>query len=135
MTDQDNKRLAGLLKVVDPKRATRVPATDHDVGMRPLTGRTVTITGRKVNGERYIRTLSNCSYVPGRGMGFHRIEGLDIATGTVKTFRLIDVETLQLRLGGPVLKGADLVATIDHHLRNGQGAVEQVYVDEAEVAA
>src|SRR5438067_1386506 len=108
---------------VPARYPSRPPATDYGVGMLPLTGRTVTISGRKVDGTPYTRTLANCSYVPGRGRGEHRIEGLDIGTGEVRCFRLALVETLQLRLGGPVLHGVDLVATIDDHIAKGTGPV------------
>lgn len=106
------------------------PATDHGVGLRLITGRTVTLRGKKVDGTPFVRTLANCTYVPGRGLAYHTVVGLDIAINRVRSFRLCTVETLTLRASGVELRGADLCATIEHHLRLGQGPVEKLVVNE-----
>lgn len=112
------------------------PATDYGVGMLPLTGRTLLIAGSKADGTPYVRTLANCSFVPGKGKAEHRIEGLDISVGEVRSFRLRLIETVRLRVGGPPILGADLVATMEHHIKNGVGPVTKVEAqDDGKVAA
>lgn len=108
------------------------PATDWHVGCLPLTGRTVVVSGTKVNGEVFARTLSNVSFVPGR-LGQHTVVGLDVSLGEVRTFRLATVRTLALLTNGNVVfRGVDLVATIDHHLGLGGGQEQTpVYFREA----
>lgn len=104
------------------------PATDYGVGMLAITGRTVVITGTKVDGTSFVRTLANVSVVPGHGPTAHIIVGNDTGIGKLRSFRLATVATLRLRNGTATVSGADLVATVEFHLKDPNRQVTEVRV-------
>lgn len=112
-------------------------ATDFGIGMRPWTGRAFVVSGTKADGTAVVgRTLANCSFVPG-AHGQHRVVGLDVSVGQVRTFVLSRVSSIGLRVGGPRFTGADVIATMDAGLADADEIVEtavEPVADDADVA-